>query len=149
MRFSWRIAAALLALVGVAGCGSGPVEIPVPEPDARAARACRHLYERLPRQLDGQPRRETASDSQLVAAWGSPPIIVRCGVGKPEKLRLTSKLAVVNGVQWFPEPERSPMRFTAVHREARIELLLPQEYGVPAGALVDLAAPIKKAIPAR
>lgn len=112
-------------------------------------RACRDLHARLPDTVDGQQRRETATGEQLVAAWGNPPIIVRCGVGKPEKLRPTSKLAVVNDVEWLPETQRSPLRYTAVHRTARVELLLPREYGVPADALVDLAAPIKETIPER
>lgn len=144
-----RCVALLGMVIVVAGCGSGPVEVRAPRPDARAAQACRQLLDRLPRTLEGQQRRETDPASRLVAAWGSPPIVVRCGVSEPPRLRPASRLAVVNGVAWFPEPDRSPRRFTAVNRPARIELRLPDEYGPAAGVLVDLATPIKQAIPAR
>lgn len=141
----------LVALVGaiglLAGCGTGPVEVRPPQPDADAARACARLLDRLPQRLEGQPRRKTQPDAPFVVAWGSPAIVLRCGVGEPSRLTPTSRLAVVNGVEWFPERSRSSMRFTAVHRAARVELLLPREYAPAAGALVDLAAPIKKAIP--
>ncbi len=142
-------AAVAAALLLVAGCGSGPVEVRVPQPQPRAARACARLHERLPETLEGQPRRETRPPSRLVTAWGDPPIVVRCGVREPAALRRSSLLTAVNGVEWFAETERSPRRFTAVHRAARVQLLLPGEYGPPAGFLVDLAAPIKKSVPKR
>lgn len=140
-------AALLGALVLVAGCGSGPVDVRVPQADARTSRVCADLHDRLPETLKGEPRRGTDPGSDRVAAWGSPPIVVRCGVDEPGGLEPTSRLAVVNGVEWFPEPGQSPMRFTAVDRAARVELLLPEEYGVPAGVMVDLAGPIKAAVP--
>lgn len=142
-----RHAGAVGTLALVAGCGPGPASVQAPQPDASASRACADLHDRLPGTLEGEDRRETSPDSDLVAAWGSPPIVVRCGVDRPEGLRPTSRLAVVNGVEWFPEPGRSPMRYTVVHRAARVELRLPEEYGVPAGALANLAGPIKAAVP--
>lgn len=141
-------AAVLVGILALAaGCGPGPASVQAPQPDPSASRACANLHDRLPETLENQPRRETSPASELVAAWGSPPIVVRCGVDTPANLQPTSRLAVVNGVQWFPEPERSPMRFTAVHRSARVELLLPEEYGVPAEVMVQLAEPIKAAVP--
>lgn len=141
--------AALGGALLLAGCGPGPVEVPAPQPGPRAAEACQELHDRLPKTLEGQQRRETEPPSPLVTAWGSPPIVVRCGVPEPDHLRPTSRLAVVNGVEWLPEPNRSPIRFTAVHRLARVEVRFPEGYGAPAGVLVDLAAPVKKAVPAQ
>lgn len=141
---------ALIATVlTLAGCGSGPVAVRAPHPDAQAVRACKALFDRLPETLDGKQRRETQPSTPLTAAWGSPAIVVRCGVAEPKGLRPTSQLAVVNDVEWFPEPDRSPLRFTTVHRVARVELQQPREYGAPAAVLVDLAGPIKASVPPR
>lgn len=142
-----RLASVAAAALVLSGCGTGHVDVQAPQPPPSVARACRALIERLPDKLEGHQGRETDPASRLVAAWGSPPIVVRCGGPRPKALHATSQLAVVNGVGWLPEPDRSPMRFTAVHRKARVQLLLPKEYGVPAPYMVDLAAPIKHTIP--
>lgn len=144
------LAGAALAgvVLAVSACGSGSVQVRVPEPEPPAAEACRRLHDRLPSALDGQPGRAAEPSSRLVAAWGSPPIVLRCGVNEPDNLRPASKLVAVNGVEWFPETDRSPLRFTTVDRVADIQLLLPREYGVPADALAQLAGPIKQTVPA-
>lgn len=138
--------AAAVALL-LAGCGHGAVEVAAPRPPAAARAACERLYERLPDRLDEQPRRETTSASKLVAAWGSPAIVLRCGVGRPRGLQPTSQLFTVNGVDWLPEPADRPQRFTTVGRTAHVEVTVPQEYAPAAGVLVGLAAPVKAAIP--
>ncbi|MEY9213568.1 DUF3515 domain-containing protein [Thermobifida halotolerans] len=136
--------AAVLALVG--GCGT--VRMEPPDPDARTAELCRAVMARLPDSLYGQERVSVEPDSDLVAAWGSPTIAVRCGVERPAGLRLDSQLLSVNDVAWLPEPADSPTLFTAVGREAYVELTLPATYTPPAAALTTLSDLVREEIPA-
>lgn len=136
------------ALLLVAGCGVGAVQVPVPSPPAAIARMCHTLRDRLPGRLHGQPRRATEPSSALVTAWGSPAIALRCGVPRPAGLQPTSELAVLDGVSWLAEPPDRPVTFTAVGRRAYVEVTVPPAYAPAANVLIDLAAPIKAALPA-
>lgn len=143
------IAAFVLAPVpAVAGCGAGVVEAPVPTPPASVVRLCTALHGRLPQRLHGRPRRATTPRSPLVTAWGSPAIVVRCGVPRPSGLRPTSELAVLDGVSWLALPPDRPVTFTAVGRRAYVEVTVPPKYNPPGDVLLELAAPIKAALPA-
>jgi hypothetical protein len=132
----------------VTGCGAGAVEAPVPQPPASVARLCHALRDRLPQKVHGRARRTTTPTSPLVTAWGSPAIVVRCGVPRPTALRLTSELAVINGISWLPVPPDRPVTFTAVGRLAYVEVTVPPAYAPPGDVLIELAGPIRATIPA-
>jgi hypothetical protein len=136
------------ALVVLTGCGAGAVEAPVPRPPASVARLCAALRDRLPAKVHGRSRRATTPKSPLVTAWGSPAIVVRCGMPRPAALRPTSELVVINGVNWLGVPTDRPVTFTAVGRQAYVEVTVPGTYEPPGDVLIELADPIKKAIPA-
>jgi hypothetical protein len=138
---------ALLSVV-VSGCGAGAVEAPVPRPPAAVASRCQTLHGRLPQKVHGQARRATTPKSPLVTAWGSPAIVVRCGMPRPTALKPTSELVVVNGVSWLGVPVDRPVTFTAVGRLAYVEVTVPAAYQPPGDVLIELAGPIKAAIPA-
>mgnify|MGYP001213163576 CR=1 FL=1 len=144
-RAAAAVAAVLLPGVLLAGCGDGAVRVPVPTPDAAGARLCAGL--RLPERVHGQPRRDTAPESPLTAAWGSPAIALRCGVPRPEALRPQSQLVTVNGIDWFGEPEDRPVTFTAVARQAYVEVTVPPKYSPPGDVLIELGAAIAETIP--
>lgn len=133
----------LTALV-VAGC-SGPVRIDPPAPQGEAAAGCERLARELPQELDGAKRRETTPRSPYVAVWGDGEIALRCGVPRPAAMNPTDTVPEVNGVAWFADPER-PTLFTAVDREAYIEVTISREH-TPGEVLADLAGPITKAFP--
>jgi Protein of unknown function (DUF3515) len=142
-----RVLPALAVLA--AGCGAGDVEVPVPRPPSPVVSLCRAFHDRLPRGLHGLERRETAPRSDLVAAWGSPAVAVRCGVPRPAGLRrLTAQLAVINGVSWLPQPPDRPVTFTAVGRHAYVEVTVPPRYSPPGDVLNELTGAIKATIPA-
>jgi hypothetical protein len=130
------------------GCGAGAVVAPVPRPPAGIARLCQGLRDRLPAKVHGRARRATTPKSPLVTAWGSPAIVVRCGMPRPTALRTASQLVVVNGVNWLPVPPDRPVTFTAVGRQAYVEVTVPAAYEPPGDVLVELGGPIKAAIPA-
>ncbi len=121
------------------------MQVPVPSPDAVGARLCAGL--RLPEKVLGAERRDTSPDSQLTAAWGSPAIALRCGVPRPAALRPESQLITVNGVDWFGQPADRPVTFTAVARQAYVEVTVPPKYSPPGDVLIELGRPIAATIP--
>lgn len=70
-----------LALTSCSRADDGAVNVEPPSPGTAATRACERLAKDLPASLGkGLSRRQTNPASPLVAAWGSPPAILRCGV---------------------------------------------------------------------
>ncbi|MFF8873557.1 DUF3515 domain-containing protein [Streptomyces massasporeus] len=149
---------AVALLITVAGCSSADdsASAAVPSPDAKVAELCRNLDKVLPAKVDGERRADPEPTSALTAGWGSPAIILRCGVPQPPKM-VDPKVADgrdpdavaggVNGVDWLMESEDGGgYRFTTANREAYVEVRAPK--GVDSsGVLIDLAAAVKEAIP--
>ena len=138
----------LLTAALLAGCAAGAVQVPVPSPDPAAARLCAGLLP--PHKVHGQTGRTTSPKSRLVAAWGSPAIALRCGVSRPPALQPTSQLVTVSGISWFAEPADRPVTFTAVGRQAYVEVTIPAKYtehSPPGDVLLELTAAIKAALP--
>ncbi|KAB1143746.1 DUF3515 domain-containing protein [Streptomyces luteolifulvus] len=149
---------AFVLLITAAGCSSADDSGPtaVPSPDAKAAKLCRNLDGVLPREVDGLGRRDPEPASALTAGWGSPEIILRCGVVQPRKM-VDPQVAAgsdpdavgggVNGVDWLMEKrDDGAYRFTTANRSVYVEVSVPQGRD-SSGVLVDLAAAIKEAIP--
>ncbi|SFN07387.1 Protein of unknown function [Actinomadura madurae] len=137
------IGAALLA----AACGDGAVQVPVPSPDTATSRLCAGL--RLPEKVHGEKRRDTSPSSPLTAAWGSPAIALRCGVPRPATLKPTSELVTINGIDWFGMPADRPVTFTAVGRQAYVEVTVPPKYNPAGDVLIELGPAIRSTIPAK
>lgn len=102
----------------------------------------------MPSQVLGQSARATSPDSSTTAAWGSPEIVLVCGVERPAARTLGAQLFVVNGITWFAEELTTGTRFTSEDRTANIRVDVPDTYRPEAEALIDLAPAIKEAVPA-
>ncbi|WP_433243961.1 DUF3515 domain-containing protein [Streptosporangium sp. CA-135522] len=143
LRFArWTGCACTLLIL--AGCSS-TVRVDPPTPEGTAAAACRALGERLPRKLDGVTRVETTPASPYVAVWGEAGIALRCGVERPATMTATEQVPEIDGVAWFSDPAR-PLLFTSIGRAAYVEVTISRQH-TPEDVLVDLAAPIKAALP--
>ena len=150
-------AVSLLGCLLAAGCGSGALQVTAPHPDPGTQRLCQALSQRLPGRLDGHARRAVTPRSALTAAWGSPPIVLRCGVPLPAGMPPTAELTVVNGISWFPAGSAAPGAgsgsgpgvFTEVGRQARVELTVPATDEPAAAVLVRISDLIAAVIPAR
>ncbi|WP_018655303.1 DUF3515 domain-containing protein [Actinomadura flavalba] len=143
-----RPSAAVLVAAGLlAGCAEGAVRVPAPAADAAAARLCEGL--RLPESVAGQKRRDTDPDSALTAAWGKPAIALRCGVPRPAALRPESQLQTINGLDWFGLPADRPVTWTAVGRQAYVEVTVPARYAPPGDVLIELGDAITSTVPPR
>jgi hypothetical protein len=149
---------ALVLLITTAGCSSADdsAAAAVPSPSAEVTKLCRNLDKVLPAKLEGQGREDPEPASALTAGWGSPAIILRCGVVQPPKMT-DPKVAEgadqdavaggVNGVDWLMEKaDDGAYRFTTANRSAYVEVTVPKGTDTSA-VLIDLAPAIKKAIP--
>jgi hypothetical protein len=138
----------LVAGLALTGCGR---QVAV-EPPQQAPAICSDLVAGLPETVDGAGRRPTTPASPATAAWGEPPIVVRCGVARPAALTSTSVLLEVEGIGWLPEPLAAGTLFTAVEfpdsepGQASVlpflEVAIPQEYQSPGGIIADISAAI-------
>ncbi len=136
----------------IAGCSPGPVSLDdAPRPDGPDAAACAALVEALPDSVSGLERREVSPSGVRGAAWGDPPIELRCGVGEPAGLTDVSACQVVNSVGWFIPEEQitgSPTAIvmTTIDRSPRIEVRIPVDYFPPAATMAVLADAIRGTI---
>ncbi|MFE2046754.1 DUF3515 domain-containing protein [Streptomyces sp. NPDC059477] len=150
----------LVLAITVAGCSSADdtASATVPSPDATVTELCGKLDDALPATVAGQDREDPEPASALTAGWGSPAIILRCGVERPPKM-IDPKVAEggdpdavaggVDGVDWLQEKaDDGAFRFTTASRVAYVEVMVPGEReSDSSGVLVDLAPAIKSAIP--
>ncbi|MGW7046057.1 DUF3515 domain-containing protein [Streptomyces avermitilis] len=142
----------LALLIAATGCSSADdnASAAVPSPDAKVTELCQNLDKALPKKVDGLERKDPEPRSALTAGWGSPAIILRCGVERPaEMLDPKASTTEVNGVGWLvQEHDDGSYVFTTSLRRAYVEVRLSARQATKgAGSLVDLAKPIKKAIP--
>ncbi len=129
-----------------AGCGSAATVEPGP---TASAPVCAEVLRALPDELSGAERRST--NSQATAAWGDPPITLRCGVTPPGPT--TDRCIAVTGgdgasVDWVVAPlgttPEDTWQFTTYGRVPAIEVTVPAAYaGSDATTtLVDLGAAV-------
>lgn len=131
--------AALGTVLVATGCGPQTVQMSPPETDGTTTEVCSEFVAELPDTLMEAERAVVQPESEIMAAWGDPPISLRCGVPRPNDLQPDSMLEEVNGVAWLPQPEDDPTMFTAVGHEAYVELQVPSGYGSPAAALTTVS----------
>ena len=130
-------AVAGLGLLVVAAC-AGQVALPEPQPDEAGRETCTALVAALPDQVLQSTRRPT-EPGVLTAAWGDPPITLRCGVPTPPALTPSSECLEVDGVGWFAEDGEGGVLFTTVGRAVAVEVGVPADYAPEVEPLVDLA----------
>jgi len=140
------LAILLLFLGGLSACGEAKVAVPTPTPNANDAAICSTLSQTLPQQVADQPKRTVANSPDLTAAWGNPPISLRCGVIKPAALEPTSSLITVNGIDWFAQQLSAGWQFTSMNTSVFVEVTVPNDYSPEANALVDLSVSLKKIV---
>lgn len=92
-------------------------------------------------------RRSVEPNPDLTAAWGNPPVTLRCGVPEPKTLTPTSKLIAVDNVDWLPEKRSNGYVFTTIGRVANVEVSVPQDYEPETQALIELSGAVKSADP--
>ncbi|WP_262391641.1 DUF3515 domain-containing protein [Nocardiopsis sp. CNR-923] len=141
------MAAAVAGVLLATGCGAGTVRMEPPKTDETTVRTCAALVAALPDTLMGARRADVTPESDVTAAWGDPPIGVRCGVPRPAALTIDAPLQEVDGVPWLPVPADDPTMFVAVGHTAYVELTVPPSHGPAAAALTTLSALVEEHVP--
>lgn len=143
----------LIAVAMVRGQALGPLALAtVPAPAADSA-DCARLLSALPAQLDGgelgamERRRLAAPAPAGTAGWGEPPVVLRCGLGRPAELTATSRLLDVSGVQFLELINLGASTWVAVDRGVYVVVALPPSSG--SGPLQQIAAAIARVLPQR
>jgi hypothetical protein len=104
------------------------------------ADACHALIEALPDSVADQERREV--DGHFGAAYGDPPIILRCGVDRPDQLMTTCM--EVDGIDWFLGESDERATVTTVGRTPAVQLDVPSDYQGTDAVLADLSAAVNE-----
>lgn len=138
-----------MSVLLVASC-SRSVAVAPPSPEASVATACADFIAALPESLEtvGE-RRDVEPSSALTAAYGDPPVAIRCGVPIPDALIPTSQLVTVDGIDWLPEELTEGWLMTTVDREANVEITVPDAQGPAPSVAADLAPTIEATLPTR
>lgn len=108
---------------------------------------CSALIAALPARVMGQQKRAIEPPDVAAAAWGDPPITLRCGVTTPAAYSPGAQLLVVNGVQWLPETLSDGVRFTTIGRTAQVEVTVPAAYSPEADVLTEVGGAVSSQIP--
>jgi hypothetical protein len=138
---SLRRAPALLVVLILAACGGKQAAVRVTLPSPGSAAVCAKLGAALPQTLDGRKRRSTTPASGLVAAWGSPAIVLRCGV--PVVPTDAGDHITVDGVGWLTQgPLNGTVVWTTTDRTTGIELSVPASVNDQENVLGGLATAV-------
>ncbi len=132
------------------GCAARPVAVEPPDsPDAVASAACAAFSAALPAELStvGE-RRDVTPESPLTAAYGDPPVGVRCGVPEPAGLAADALLITVDDIDWFAQELSAGWRLTTVGRVAAVEITVDEVHGPAPSVAADLSPAIAATIPA-
>ncbi len=142
--------AAVAVFLALVGCGvvdqTELVDVSAPPLSGSPARLCDALERDLPSEVARMWSRDVSTQG-VAAAWGAPPIVLRCGVTAAEGLGRASRCDVMDGVGWYSENLGDGFRFTTIGRATTVELTVPDEYAPEADAALDVASAIKQAIP--
>jgi hypothetical protein len=135
----------------VTGCrGSTPLDVHGPGLNGTAATTCDALIRDLPDTVMDQGRRDVSpspvSGAASGAAWGDPPIVLRCGVDRPVGLTRSSRCDMVNDVGWFSRRRGDGWVFTTIGRAEYVELVVPGAYTPAANALADVASAVSATV---
>ena len=128
------VLAVLTVALAASACGQPVVEVgDVPAPDGQEAQECAQLTADLPNKVgNGLEKRDVKPNSPLLAAWGKPAAVLRCGVGIPATYRPGTDLTIVNNIGWFGDDRADDVVYTTITRRA------PGRGGDPEGAAVEL-----------
>ncbi|HVE73745.1 MAG TPA: DUF3515 family protein [Mycobacteriales bacterium] len=148
-----------VALVGVllAGCSdepvppppTGPVDVPVPTASAPLIlTSCAQLLQRLPAEIADGVGRRSVRDASRTAAWGEPPVTLRCGVPLPERESEAIEVGPIGRrVAWTVRDIGDGYAFTTRDRAVNVTLDVPGSYGNPADLLRRLAEAVTATLP--
>lgn len=125
------VAGVLIGSAVIRSHGAGPLPLArVPAPGADAPE-CARLLAALPEEIgDGLDRRPLVEPAPAgAAAWGEPPVVLRCGLGRPAELTPSARLLDVSGVQFLELRGPGATSWVVVDRPVYVAVTLPDSSG--------------------
>jgi hypothetical protein len=122
---------------------TGPVTVIAPSPQPR----CSALIAALPRVVDGAKARPVPRAAESSAAWGDPPIVLRCGVPSPSYAP-TAQLLGIEGVTWATAKVSGAVVWRSTDLDVPVEITVPDPYRDKAATQIlnPLATPLKSTL---
>ncbi|MFL6138045.1 MAG: DUF3515 domain-containing protein [Frankiaceae bacterium] len=142
-------ALASFAALPLCGCSGGQpgVTLAPPVPGPSAAGPCARLHAALPHRVgDVHRARDVTPSSPYTAAWGDPPIELRCGVAPPAR-PLTGDELTVGAVTWLGSHQGTAVTWRTLGRAVTVQLDVPDGYDDQDAVLADVSARVARAIP--
>ncbi|WP_019930056.1 DUF3515 domain-containing protein [Nocardia sp. BMG111209] len=146
----------VLAVLARQNPARGPLALGSVSAPAATGPACTALLPALPATIGDYHHADLADPAPpATAAWQSAdagdPIVLRCGLDRPQEFDKAAALQVVDGVNWFalrdPAANTSSGTYFAVDRGTYIALTLPDHAGPT--PLQEISDTIAKVLPAR
>lgn len=136
------------------GVALAPLTIAPLPADPGADADCVKVIEKLPVTLAGLAPRRVFSTSANIVAWGDPPVVLECGVGRPAGLAPGSAAFVVDvgtgagaTAEWFPVKSAGATTLTTIDRAVYVRVTVPSSRQT-ADVLAPVSAAIAAALPA-
>jgi hypothetical protein len=127
---------------------TGPVPVPVRTLAPDAAEVCRAVLAGLPTTIPAGPRRPVAGDADHSAAYGDPPVVLRCGTASPS-VPPTAVLARLGEVCWYAVAAGASTELTTVDRTVPVTVSVPGPVDGSAQFVIGFSAAIARADPPR
>jgi len=122
-------------------------EVVVPGRPATAdgRRQCAALISALPDSLGTLNRRTVRGDQQSTAAWGDPPVGLKCDAPRPAGA--VGEVINVDGVDWVPAPDATGVSWTTAGRRLTVLVRFPKRYDSQGPLLARLSPAVRRAVP--
>ncbi len=128
---------------------AGPVLASIPQ--TGSADPCTRLLQQVPATLGGLAGTPPGTAWPYAAAWGTPAVVLRCGVSRPAQLAPESTAQLIGSgddlsVNWLPIAGGQTTVWTTVDREVYIAVTVPVFYATP--PIAELSNVIETVLPA-
>jgi hypothetical protein len=127
---------------------TGPVPVPARGLAPDVAAVCRRVVAGLPATIAPGARRPVSGDVEYSAAYGDPPVVLRCGTAMPS-VPSTAVLPGLNGVCWYAVAVGGSTEWTTVDRTVPVTVVVPGPADGSAQSVIAFSNPIARADPPR
>jgi hypothetical protein len=109
---------------------TAPVSVPAAALAPEAATVCRALLAKLPEAVSGLRQRPVAGGAEQNAAYGEPPLLLRCGVSPvTPPADSTEYVYALSRVCWMPD--RTGRVWTTLDRKVPVSVTVPEPLSEP------------------
>jgi hypothetical protein len=132
----------------VDGPATEPVAVPERTLPPDVAPVCRRVLAGLPTAIPTGARRPVNGDVGHSAAYGDPPVVLRCGTAMPS-VPETAEVATLDGVCWYAVAAAGSTELTTVDRVVPVTVTVPGPVAGSAQSVIGFSNAIARADPRR